>query len=128
MKLGGSLTAVTVMINVCGALVSTPPLAVPPLSLAVTVTVAAPLALGADRYVNVPADDTLGCTAKRPLLLLVTMKVTICPAATSSGGPARILVAQPVTVCVPASSRAVWSGPLVKLGGSLTGVTLMVNV
>src|SRR5438874_1776508 len=47
-KLGASLTAVAVMVNVCGALVSTSPgLAVPPLSMATMVTVAMPLALGA---------------------------------------------------------------------------------
>ena len=47
MKLGASLTAVTVIVKVCGADVSTPPLAVPPLSESVSVIVAVPLALGA---------------------------------------------------------------------------------
>ena len=47
MKLGGSLTGVTVMVKVCGAEVSMPPLAVPPSSIKRTVTVALPLALGA---------------------------------------------------------------------------------
>src|SRR6516225_5734194 len=46
-KLGASFTGVTVIVNVCGALVSTPPLAVPPSSWARTVTVAHPLASGA---------------------------------------------------------------------------------
>src|SRR3569623_639758 len=46
-KLGAALTGVTLMSNVCGALVSDPPLAEPPSSLATTVTVAVPLALGA---------------------------------------------------------------------------------
>ena len=46
-KLGASLTAVTVMVKVWVALVSTPPLAVPPLSWMLTVTVAEPLALAA---------------------------------------------------------------------------------
>jgi len=41
-KLGASFTGVTVMVNVCGALVSTPPFAVPPLSFRVTRTVAVP--------------------------------------------------------------------------------------
>ena len=41
------MTAVTVTRNVCGADAFTPPLAVPPLSVSVTVTVAVPLALGA---------------------------------------------------------------------------------
>ena len=44
---GGSLTAVTAMVKDCGAEVSWPPLAVPPLSLSSTVMVALPLALGA---------------------------------------------------------------------------------
>ena len=46
-KLGASLTAVTVMVKVWVALVSTPPLAVPPSSWMLTVTVAVPLALAA---------------------------------------------------------------------------------
>ena len=41
------LTAVTVIVNVCGSLVSTPPLAVPPSSWIRTVTVTVPLALAA---------------------------------------------------------------------------------
>ena len=44
---GASLTEVTVMVKVWVALVSTPPLVVPPLSWRATVTVAVPLALGA---------------------------------------------------------------------------------
>ena len=47
MKLGASLTAVTVMVKVCGADVSTPPFAVPPLSVSCTRDVAVPLALAA---------------------------------------------------------------------------------
>ena len=39
---GASFTGETVIANVCGALVSTPPPAVPPLSASATVTVAAP--------------------------------------------------------------------------------------
>ena len=46
-KLGASLTAATVMVKVCGAEVSTPPPAVPPLSESVSVIVAVPLALAA---------------------------------------------------------------------------------
>ena len=48
-KLGASFTAVTVIVNVCGALVSTPPFAVPPLSCSVTVIVAVPIAFGRRR-------------------------------------------------------------------------------
>ena len=46
-KLGGSLTGVIVIVNICGALVSTPPFNTPPLSLSVTVTFATPFASGA---------------------------------------------------------------------------------
>src|SRR5688572_21823772 len=46
-KLGGSLTGRTVMMKICGALVSLPPLAMPPSSMRTTVTIAEPLALGA---------------------------------------------------------------------------------
>jgi len=44
---GTSFTAVTVIVNVWSALVSTPPLAVPPSSLRLTVTVAEPFASAA---------------------------------------------------------------------------------
>src|SRR5436190_1781846 len=62
-KLGGSLTAVIVMVKVCGALVSLPPLAVPPLSLATTVMVAEPLASAAPVKVNVPVGEMAGATS-----------------------------------------------------------------
>ena len=44
---GASFTGVTLMVNVCGADVSLPPFAMPPLSCAVTVTVALPKASAA---------------------------------------------------------------------------------
>ena len=44
---GTSFTAVTVIVKVCGPLVSTPPFAVPPSSWMRTVTVAEPAALAA---------------------------------------------------------------------------------
>ena len=47
LKLGASLTDWIVIVKVCGALVSVPPFAVPPVSCAVTVTVATPFALTA---------------------------------------------------------------------------------
>src|SRR5437016_10252964 len=63
----------------------------------------------------------------RPALVLpVTMNEIVWPA--SLGGPTEMLVAQLATDCAPASSRTVWSGPLVKLGGSLTGLTVIVAV
>ena len=46
-KVGASFTALIVMMNVCGALVSTPPFAVPPLSCATIVIVAVPFASAA---------------------------------------------------------------------------------
>src|SRR5690349_13231113 len=83
---GGSLTAFTVMVKVWPALVSTPPLAVPPLSCATTVTTAVPFASGAGVNVSTPEGETAGCDAKSALLLLVAVKVTLCD--DSSGGPA----------------------------------------
>ena len=44
---GGSFMAETAMTKVCGALVSTPPLAVPPLSWIATLTTEEPFALPA---------------------------------------------------------------------------------
>jgi len=46
-KIGGSLIGSIVSVKVLAALVSTPPLAVPPSSCAVTVTVATPFASAA---------------------------------------------------------------------------------
>src|SRR5437867_1555642 len=82
---GGSFTAVTVIVNVWGGLLSTPPLAVPPLSWSCTVTVAVPLALEAGVYVSVPLAEINGCTANSALLLLVTRKFTVW--ADSFAGP-----------------------------------------
>ena len=91
------------MVNVCGAEVSCPPLAVPPSSCSQTVTVAAPLALGAGRYVNMPVPASMaGGRANRAGLSVVVRKVSVWPA--SPAGPAEIAVAQPGTVCIPASS------------------------
>src|SRR5438876_8053599 len=57
---GGSLTSVTVIVNVCAALVSTPLLATPPVSCTVTWIVATPFASGADWKVSVPSLATAG--------------------------------------------------------------------
>src|SRR5687767_13399059 len=73
---GASLTAVTVMRNVCGALVSLPPFAVPPLSFATMVISATPLALAAGMICNVPEPNTDGEDEKRlGLVLFVTTKL-----------------------------------------------------
>ena len=45
--IGGSFTGSTVMVNICGADVFTPPFAVPPLSCSTSVMVAVPNAFGA---------------------------------------------------------------------------------
>ena len=74
-KLGASLTGVTVMVNVCGSLVSSPPLSVPPSSDSVTVTFATPLAFGARAYVSVPFGETAGWTLNSALLSLLTWNV-----------------------------------------------------
>ena len=101
MKLGASLTAVTAITNLCGALVSAPPA----LSWSCTVTVALPLALAAGVNVSVPFGAIDGCAENNALLLFETMKFSVWPA--SPGGPALIAVAQPGTVCGPASSSTV---------------------
>src|SRR5439155_1642430 len=72
-KPGGSLTAVAVIVNVCAALVSLPPLAVPPLSCATMVTVAVPLALAAVWYVSAPVEPLIvGTVVKNLALVLYT--------------------------------------------------------
>jgi len=67
----------------------------------------------------------LGCTENSALLLLETMKFSAWPV---SLGPAEMLPAKSLTVCAPESSGAAWSGPTVKLGASLTPVTVTVKV
>ena len=57
---------------------------------------------------------------KPAFVLLVILNVSVCLA--SSVGPALIPVAHGLTVCGPLSSNTVWSGPLVKLGASLTRI------
>ena len=101
-SVGASFTAVTVIVKVCGALAFVPPLATPPLSWAMTVTVAVPLELAAGVKVSVPDALTAGWTLNSPLLLFVTVKLTVC--VDSSTGPAEMLVAKFATDCAPASS------------------------
>jgi len=65
--------------------------------------------------------------ANRPgLLLPVTWKVSAW--ADSLLGPDDRAVAQLGTAWAGASSLTAWSAPLVKVGASLTGLTVMVNV
>src|ERR1044071_3379121 len=120
---GASFTAFTVMVLVCDADVSLPPLAPPPLSCSVTVIVALPYAFAAGVNVSVPFDATDGCTLKSELLVFVVVNVTVCP--DSSEGPAEIEVAQLEYVCAPASSSTDSVGPTRNDGASLTDATVM---
>src|SRR6185436_2976919 len=74
-KLGASFTGITRIVNVWSALVSWPPLAVPPLSNSRTVTVAEPKAFAAGVYVSVPVGLMAGNTLKSALLLVETWNV-----------------------------------------------------
>src|SRR4051794_39265215 len=95
----------TVMVNVCAALVSAPPFAVPPVSCTCTVTVAVPLTPAAGVNVKAPAAEIAGCIENSATLLLLAMKFSSC--GDSSAGPALIDVAQPTTDCVPAEDAAI---------------------
>ena len=90
--LGASFTFVTLSVNVCAALVSTPPLSVPPSSCARTVTVAEPKAFAAGVKVNVPSAAIAGWLLNSALLSFETRKSTTC--VDSSAGPAEMLVAK----------------------------------
>src|SRR5262249_28724049 len=123
---GGALTGGAGMLEGCGALGSTPPLAVPPVSWRTTVPGALPVAPAAGVNVSVPLALMAGPAEKRAtLLLLVIWKVTVCHH--SLAGPGEMAVAQPPSVCGPEPSRTVASGPLVNVGGWLTGLTVMRN-
>src|SRR5918996_4776005 len=123
---GASFTKATVIANVCGALVSTPPFAVPPSSWARTVTVAEPCAEGAGVKVSVPSTATAGCAANRPELSFVTRNDTDW--ADSSAGPGVIAVAHAETDCAPASSATDWSAPAANDGAEFTGVRVIAKV
>ena len=71
-KLGAWFTPATVIVKVLVEL-STPPLAVPPESCAMTVTVAEPLVAEARVKVSVPLLARAGWMLKRPLLLFATV-------------------------------------------------------
>src|SRR5437667_12802268 len=97
----------TVIFNVCVAVVYTPPLAGPPLSISLAETTAEPVAFTAGVKVNVPVGLIAGCDAKSALLLFVTMNASVWPA--SLAGPTEMFVAQLLTVCAPAFCITVWS-------------------
>ena len=75
-KEGGSLTALTVIVNVCAPDVSVPPFAVPPSSTRETVTVALPFAFSASVKVNTPAGESDGCALNSALLSFEVLNVT----------------------------------------------------
>ncbi len=122
---GTWFTWVTVITNVCVALVSTPLFRTPPLSWSLTETVALPLRFATAVKVRVPVGEIWGWAEKRALASLVTMKLRVWP---DSRGPSLIAVAQPVNDCAPAFSRTVLSPPLVNDGASFTAVTVIVIV
>ena len=126
MGLSTSGIALMTIVNVWLPLVSEPPLAVPPSSDRLTVTVAAPIASTADVYVRLPAALMAGWLEKRPLLLLDTLKVSDWAA--SSAGPSLSAVAHPFTVWAPEFSLTSSLAPLVNEGESFTAVTVMSNV
>src|SRR4051794_13978599 len=75
---GASLTAVIVMSKVWGGLSSTPPLAVPPLSVILSVIVAVPFWLAAEVNERAPVGETAGAAENRPgFVLLVTTNETV---------------------------------------------------
>ena len=97
----------TVIVKVWVALVSSPPLATPPLSWSSIVIVALPTPAAAGVNVNVPVGPTAGWTAKSALsVLFVTENATVW--ADSFAGPSLIAVAQPGIECAPEFSRTVW--------------------
>ncbi len=122
-KEGASFTAFTVIVNCTCADVLLPPLAVPPSSLSVTVTVDDPLASTSGVKESVPSRGLIwGDWENRPLLVLDTLNVK----PSLSPGPAEMFVAQ-VALYAPESSLTVTLPPLVNVGASLTLVTVMVN-
>src|SRR4029078_155977 len=114
-------TAVTVIVNVCGALVLMPPVALPPLSRASPVTTAVTLApaFGVNDKVPVFA-STAGCVANSALLSFDTTKNTLWPL--SLAGPALIAVAHGLMVRGRASATAVRSSPFTHEGVSFIAV------
>ena len=116
------------MVKVCVAEVSTPPLAVPPLSCSCTVTVARAVGVGRRRVGQraVGVDRRLHREQRR-CCCCVTMKFNglagfVGRAGRDAGRPARR------RVCAPASSSTVWSAPLVNARRVVDRVTVIVKV
>src|SRR5665213_1023942 len=123
LNVGGWFTNPTEIVNVCGALVLCPPLAVPPLSTAITVTVAIPLELAVGVKVSVPLAAIDGCPENKALLLFVTVNDTDCDA--SSGGPGLMFVRKLLNVLKPLFSNTVTFVPSVNDGGWFTGMIVI---
>src|ERR1051325_11099315 len=114
------------MVNVSSTDVSTPPFAVPALSLNTTFTVEVPDAFGAGVMVKLPLGSINGPIENSAgFVKSVTLKFAVWP--DSSAGPGEILVAQWLMVCSGVFSSTTTFGPLVKVGASFTEVMLMVN-
>jgi hypothetical protein len=75
--------------------------------------------------VSTPAGLRAGWALNNVVLSFVAVKVRVC--ALSSAGPALIAVAE-AALYAPESSFTVTFAPLVKLGASFTGVTVMDTV
>src|SRR3954469_665500 len=117
------------MVKVCVAEVSTPPLAVPPLSVMRRMMVATPSAAGLVAKLSTPVDETDGPALNKPgLSLAVISNDTVCE---PSLGPAEMPVAHAMLTAV--GMPRVWLvigptlPPAVKLGTSLTQVTVTVT-
>ena len=128
MKPGASLTALTVMVKVCAA--RGVDAAVGRAAVVVKLHRHGRAAVGvggracrsACRSARSPAASrTARCCC------CVTMKLSVWPASLAGTG-ARWPWPSRRRVCGPASSCTVWSAPLVKLGASLTALTVMVKV
>ncbi len=114
----------TVMVKVFSTEVSTPPLAIPPLSLTFTPIVAVvAVVVAAEVKVRLPALSIAGATLNNSGLLLLLIVYSATVWADSFSGPLEN-VAQVLKVCavVPTTMRFV---PGVTVGASLTGATLM---
>src|SRR5204862_6072467 len=106
---------------------STPPLAVPPLSRTRSVMFAVPVAPATGVNVSVPFALTAGPAVKSPgLLFAVTSNVRVW--LDSLAGPGLMPVAQPGNDAAPRELSAMTLGPQLKLGASLTGLTVIVTV
>src|SRR5690606_38327727 len=98
---------------------SMPPLAVPPSSHAVMVTVTGvPAPTTAASQVSIPVSLTAGRVAKAASLSVATSNATACPV--SLAGPGEIPLIQLATTCGPSALEAEGPAPGVNEGASFT--------